>query len=199
MMNEQKDKESVKDSKKAGESNQQQEFEVTDNTIRDKFIKRVQKELPELEVIQKKTGRKEPNNVEPLLKFGKRNLLICAPSGTAFWSAYQFKPSGRVIVRVTDESIQNLILHWLKDRVEQLKKEQSEPKKKDKPKTEQKSQEDMEWELRKRMTECKNAGVSLPEGIKGNEEWIIALSKKKGWTVDTKKRALLKPQAKEEK
>jgi len=196
MMNEQNVKEPVKGSKKADKSNQQQEFKVNDNSIRDKFIKRVQKEIPEVEVVLKKTGRKHPNDYEPLLKFGKRNLLICAPSGTAFWSAYQFKPSGRVIVRVTDESIQNLILHWLKERVEQLKEE---PKKKDKPKKEQKSQEDLEWELRKRMTECKNAGVSLPEGIKGNEKWVVELAKKKGWNIDTKKRALLKPQAKEGK
>jgi len=199
MMNAQKDKEPIKGSKKADKSNQQQEFKVKDNTVRDNFIKQVQKEIPEIQIIEKKTGRAKPNHIEPLLKYGKRNLLICAPSGTAFWSAYQFKPSGRVIVRITDDSIQNLILHWLKERVEQLKKEQSEPKKKDKPKKEQKSKEDLEWELRKRMTNCTNSGVSLPKELSGKESWLVELAKKKGWTIDTKKRALLKPQAKGEK
>lgn len=190
------EKESVKGSEKAGKPEQ---YKVDNNTIRDNFVKQVQKEISGIEVVLKKTGRKEPNDVEPLLKFGKRNVMICAPSSQGWWSAYKFGPDGRQIVRVTDEKIQNEVFNWVKSRVvelEQLQKQES--KKQDKPKKSKKSTnktrtvEELKESILERMKNCVNSGISFPKEVKGSEEWFKELVSKHGWAIDTERKVILK-------
>ncbi|EMR75619.1 hypothetical protein MBGDF03_01241 [Thermoplasmatales archaeon SCGC AB-540-F20] len=185
-----------KPQKKAGK---QPEFKIEDNTIRDGFIKQVQKDIPGIEIVNKKTGRKPPNDFEPLIKLGKRNIMICAPSSQSLWSAYEFRADGKQIIRVTDEKIQNQVKQWLMSRVQELK--QVKTKEKVKPKKSQKKDnketrtvDELKASVLERMGNCKNRGISFPKEVKGSEKWFMDLAKKQGWTIDTKKRVLLNGQ-----
>ena len=187
-----------KPKKKAEETTEEvQQFKIGNNTIRDKFVKQVLKDIPGIEVVNKKTGRKPPNDVEPLIKFGKRNIMICAPSSQSLWSAYQFRADGKQIIRVTDENTQNQVKQWIISRVQELK--QAKTKEKIKPKKSQKNDnketrtiDELKTSVLERMRNCKNRGISFPKEVKGNEKWFKDLAKKQGWTIDTKKRVLLR-------
>jgi len=187
-----------KDKQKSKEPEKQLELKIENNTIRDNFIKQIQKDIPGIEVVNKKTGRKSPNDVEPLIKLGKRNIMICAPSSQGWWSAYQFRADGKQIIRVTDENTQNQVKQWLMSRVQEFQqkkaKEKIEPKKSQKNDNKGRTVDELKTSILERMGNCKNRGISFPKEIKGNEKWFKDLAKKQGWTIDTKKRVLLNGQ-----
>ena len=111
----------VKKKNNSSKANDKPKFDVNDNKIRDKFVQKVKKKFPKITVVNKKTGRKGINSTEPLIKFGKRNLMICAPSGKANWSAYQFGAKEKTIVRIIDN--EDEIMDWITKRISELDKE----------------------------------------------------------------------------